>query len=90
MDFINKGIPSFLVIALIFIAVIFVINILPFILIAAAGIWAVTYAVKKIKLWRNDKSVRYSSKSNVEVVKNSYEEDFSEKNIVDVEYTEVK
>lgn len=88
MDFINKGFSSFLIVALVFLAISFLINLLPVILIAAAGIWGISYTVRRIKLFTNKrKSVFKHGSDEVEVVNDM---DLSQRNIIDVDYTEVK
>jgi hypothetical protein len=88
MDFINRGFSSILIIAFIFIAIVFLINILPVILLIGAGIWGISYVYKKIKAFLKSKDDIFNNKTeDVEIINNI---DFSESNVIDVDYTEVK
>jgi hypothetical protein len=88
MDFINRGFSSILIIAFIFIAILFLINILPVILLIGAGIWGISYVYKKITAFLKSKDDIFSNETeDVEIINNM---DFSESNVIDVDYTEVK
>lgn len=88
MDFINRGFSSILIIAFIFIAILFLINILPVILLIGAGIWGISYVYKKTRAFVNNKKNIFKNEiEEVEIINNM---DFSESNVIDVEYTEVK
>jgi hypothetical protein len=88
MDFINRGFSNVLTIALIFLTISFLINILPIALLVGAGVWVISYVVKKArKLLQNGKNIFGNKHDNVEVI---YKNEFSSNNIIDVEFTEVK
>jgi hypothetical protein len=88
MDFINRGFSSLLIIAFVFIAVLFLINMLPVILLIGGGIWGISYAYKKLKaLYNNKKGVFNNQSEDAEIINNM---DSPKSNIIDVDYTEVK
>lgn len=94
MDFINRGFSSLLIIALMFIIISAILNILPVILAAGAVVWAVSYVIKAFKKWNSIKSKVFkggaAKAEKVETMKADFSESFDTKNAIDVEYTEVK
>lgn len=87
MDFVNKGFSSLITVALMIITIVFLFNILPIVLIAIAGIWGISWIVKKVKAFIKTKKVLNNKFEDIEVVS---EFDTSEKTVIDVEYTEIK
>jgi hypothetical protein len=91
MDFINRGVSGVLIFALLFLGIAFLINILPVLLLIGAGVWGTSYLIKRIKSWNKTReNIFKGKKDNVEIVKNSFGDNFSNENVIDVEYTEVK
>ena len=90
MDFINRGFSSILVLALVFVGIVFLINVLPVILVIGAGVWGISYLVKAIKNWNANRNGVFKGKADdIEIIKNETSEDFSKANVIDVDYTDV-
>jgi hypothetical protein len=94
MDFINRGFSSILFIALSFIAILFLINVLPIVLLVGAGVWGISYIVKAIRRWNNNRTNIFKRKASkfekVEAIQKDFSENINLENVVDVDYTEVK
>lgn len=94
MDFINRGISSFLIIALFFIVISLLLNILPAVILIGAGVWGISYAVKAFRKWNGSREKVFKSKASgfekVETDSGNFSESFDTKNAIDVDYTEVK
>ncbi|ERI89496.1 hypothetical protein HMPREF1982_04650 [Clostridiales bacterium oral taxon 876 str. F0540] len=91
MYFANKGISSFLVLALVIIFGAVLLNFLPFILMIAAAFIGVNYIVKAIKKWDNKKTKIFSGKTEkAETVNSDFSQTYTNGNVIDVEYTEIK
>lgn len=94
MDFVNRGFSVFLVIALGFLAITFLVNMLPVILLIGAGIWGVRYMVKAFRKWKFSRGKVFNRKiarfEKVEVMEKDFSENLTEENVIDVEYTEVR
>lgn len=88
MYFANRGLSSFWVIGLVLMAVILFINIIPPLLIIGAGVWSVTYIVKKIKnrYFKSSSDSKDGSSDDVTDINTN----FSNANVIDVDYTEIK
>lgn len=94
MDSINRGFSSLLIIVLIFAAMALVLNILPVILLIAAGVWGITYSVRAFKKWNSNRDKVFNRKSpgveKVETMEGAFSDSFNTENAIDVEFTEVK
>lgn len=94
MYFVNRGSSSFIS-SIIFIGVfsiiaLLLVNLFPVLLIAGVGIYGITKGVKLFKRWKSKNSYKMNSKDNVEIIDEKDFFDMTDKNIIDVEYTEVK
>jgi hypothetical protein len=87
MDFVNRGFSSIIILAVVFLAVVVLINILPIVLIGAAGIWGISWIVKKIRKVNLRNSIFRNKAQDIEIITDS---DIAEKTIIDVDYTEIK
>lgn len=91
MNFANKGISSFLVLALMIIIGITLINFLPFILLIAAVVIGISYIIKTFKKLDNKKTKIFNKRAEkAETASSNFSEPYTSGNIIDVEYTEVK
>lgn len=91
MYFINRGNSSFLILAIVVLAFLFLINFLPYILLAGGVIWAISYVYKKIRNFNlNSESKVKMGKSNFNKGKEEDFKNFNNEKVIDVEYTEVK
>lgn len=83
---------SFLLIPILIIAIYLFLNFLPVILIAGVIIWAAVKGIHVAKNYFNkERKVTYSKiNDDVEVAENNDPFDFSNKNVIDVEYTDAK
>ncbi len=87
MDFINRGFSSLLTIALVVIAIYFLINILPVALVIGAGVWGISYVVKKFRNLIKSKRNNFNNRYDDIEIKSS--QSFSSNDVIDVEYTEI-
>lgn len=94
MYFVNRGSSSFIssiiYVALFALAAMLFINLFPILLVAGVCIYGITKGVKLFKQWKSKSSYKMNSKANVEIVDEKEYFDMTDKNIVDVEYTEIK
>lgn len=94
MDFINRGISSFLIIMLVFAGISLILNILPIVILVGAGVWGISYGVKAFKSWNDSRKRVFKGKAarfeKAETMETDFSENFDTKNAIDVEYTEVK
>lgn len=94
MYFVNRGSSSFIS-TIIFVglflgAAFLFVNLLPVLLVAGISIYAITKGIKMFKQWTSKRSYKMSSKDNVEIFSEGQDFDMTNKNIIDVEYTDVK
>ena len=93
MDFINKGLSSILNVlfygAIFFLVIYLLFSIVPIILVALAVIWAIIKIVKKITSW-GSKSGSSKEEDNIEIIKNVSSEGLSNREVIDVDYREVR
>jgi len=94
MDFINKGLSSILNLmfyGVIFLLVIYLLfNIVPLIFVALVVTWAVIKGIKKIKIWSSRRKGESKVGDSIEIIKNVTPEDFADREIIDVDYREVR
>lgn len=86
MDFVNKGFSSIVIMALVFLGAVVLINILPIILIGAAGIWGISWIVRKARKMMLRKNMFNNESEDIEIITDY---DNRAKTIIDVEYTEL-
>lgn len=89
MDFTNKGSLLSIVfyIVIVLLGIYFFIQILPFILLAVVIAWLCVKGVRTIKGWKNKRSGG-NIVNNVDIIKDDLD-DFSNKKVIDVKYTEL-
>lgn len=94
MDFINKGLSSILNIlfyGVIFFLVIYLLfHIVPIILVVLAVAWLVIKGVKKVKGWDSRRNGSSKGKDSIEIINDVTSEDLSNREVVDVDYREVR
>jgi sensor histidine kinase YesM len=86
MDFVNKGFSSIIIMALVFFGAVVLINILPILLIGAAGIWGISWIVRKVRKMMLRKNMFSNKAEDIEI---NTDYNTEEKTIIDVEYTEL-
>ena len=93
MNFINKGLSSILNVifyGVIFLLVIYLLfNIVPIILVVLVVTWAVIKAIKMVKTWGSRKG-NSKVEDNIEVIKNVASEELPNREVIDVDYREVR
>ena len=92
MDFINKGLTSILNImfygALVILVIYLFFNIVPILLVGLVITWAVIKGFKKVKNWNSNRKTKVDD--NIEIINKFTSEDISNKEVIDVEYREVR
>ncbi len=91
MDFINRNFSGMFKIIIIIAAVLIFIRIFPLLIVAGVVAWG---GIKLVNYIKSYKGIKISKREKVNTKTEAYEQqnyyDFSNKNVVDVEYEEVK
>jgi len=94
MDFINKRFSSVLSIifysVVVMVVIYFFIQILPFVLLALVIGWFSIKGVRTFKAWNNKRKNGGNIVSNVDIIEEDDSDDLSNKEVIDVDYTDVK
>ena len=94
MDFINKRFSSLLFVifyvVIVIVVIRFFIYILPFIIIASLVGWLSIKGIKIIKNWNSKRKNGGNVVNNADIIEKDDLDDLSNKNVIDVDYTDVK